>query len=90
MADVTDGEREVCFRCQLPQWTHELWPCIPTHMAAFVDEDDMRREVVLRELNDGALAGFDTRVTEQAVDLILAALNRYDAWKAGFGDRLPH
>ncbi|MEU0659642.1 hypothetical protein [Streptomyces lavendulocolor] len=89
MSDLTHEEREICFRCQLPCWTHELWQCVPAHMAAFVDEDDMRREVVLRELNDGVLAGFDSRVTEHAVDLVLAALNRYDAWKAGLGDRQP-
>lgn len=86
MDDMTDNERETCFRCQLPKWTHELWMCTPAHMAAFVDEDDMRREVVLRELNDGALAGMSSRVTEQAADMILAVLNRYDAWKAGLGD----
>jgi hypothetical protein len=48
----------------------------------FVGDDDMRREVVLRELNQGALAGMPTEVTEQAVDLVLAVLNRYDAWAA--------
>ncbi|NEB70351.1 hypothetical protein [Streptomyces microflavus] len=79
-------DRKVCFRCQLPTWTHELWLCTPAHMEAFVDEDDMRREVVLRELNDGVLAGFPSRVTDQAVDMVLAVLNRYDAWKAGLGD----
>lgn len=76
-------EPDVCTRCRMPQWTHELWKCMPWHMAAFCDEDDMRRQVVLRELNDGALAGMQIEVTEQAADLVLAALNRYDAWKAG-------
>lgn len=43
---------------------------------------DMRREIVLRELNQGALAGFQSEVTGQAADLVLAALDRYDTWAA--------
>lgn len=49
-------------------------------MSALAQNDDMRREVVRRELNQGALAGMQAEVTEQAADLILAALDRYDAW----------
>lgn len=83
MLETVDTDHEACTRCRLPKWTHELWTCMPWHIGAFVDEDDMRRQVVLRELNDGALAGMSSRVTEQAVDMVLAVLNRYDAWKAG-------
>jgi hypothetical protein len=83
MCAPNDEDPDICARCRLPRWTHELWKCLPWHMEAFVDEDDMRRQVVLRELNDGVLAGMGSRVTEQAVDLILAALHRYDAWKVG-------
>lgn len=43
---------------------------------------DMRREIVLREINQGALAGMHSEISEQAADLVLAALDRYDAWKA--------
>ncbi|MGW3383326.1 hypothetical protein ACWDCO_24460 [Streptomyces albogriseolus] len=45
--------------------------------------DDMRREIVLREINQGALAGMQTEISENAADLVLAALDRYDAWAAG-------
>jgi hypothetical protein len=82
----TDPSDEVCTRCRLPKWTHDLWTCIPYHMADFVGDDELRREVVLRELNQGALAGMSSEVTEYAADLILAALNRYDAWKAARSD----
>lgn len=81
MQDLTDEDHKICTRCRLPEWTHDLWRCLPSHMPEFAEDDDMRREVVLRELNQGALAGFASEVTEQAADLILAALNRYDAWK---------
>ncbi|MET9521552.1 hypothetical protein [Streptomyces coeruleorubidus] len=79
---LTDADRDTCTRCRMPFWTHDLWTCMPYHMPEFAEEDDMRREVVLRELNQGALAGFQSEVTEQAADLVLAALNRYDAWRA--------
>jgi hypothetical protein len=46
-------------------------------------DHDMRREIVLRELNQGALAGKQSEVSEYAADLILAALGRYDTWAAG-------
>ena len=82
MPEMIDADREICTRCRLPYWTHDLWTCMPYHMPDFAEDDDMRREVVLRELNQGALAGFQSEVTEQAADLVLAALNRYDAWKA--------
>ena len=45
--------------------------------------DDMRREIVLREINQGALAGFRSEITKQAADLVIAALDRYDTWVAG-------
>lgn len=44
---------------------------------------DMRRQIVLREINQGALAGMQSEISEQAADLVLAALDRYDAWTAG-------
>lgn len=80
--EPTPDSSDVCPRCQLPEWTHDLWTCIPAHMDQYAENDDMRREVVLRELNQGALAGMQVEVTERAVDLVLAALNRYDAWAA--------
>lgn len=46
-------------------------------------DHDMRRQIVLRELNQGALAGMQSEVTEQGADLVLAALDRYDTWAAG-------
>lgn len=82
MPELTDEDREVCTRCRLPKWTHDLWKCVPSHMPEFAEDDDMRREVVMRELNQGALAGMGIEITEHAADLVLAALNRYDAWKA--------
>jgi hypothetical protein len=45
--------------------------------------DDMRRQIVLREINQGALAGMPSEISEQAADLVLAALDRYDTWAAG-------
>lgn len=39
---------------------------------------DMRIEVVKRELNQGALAGFDSSVTEYAAKLVVAALDTFD------------
>ncbi|MFE6815972.1 hypothetical protein [Streptomyces sp. NPDC057677] len=42
--------------------------------------DDMRRQIVLREINQGALAGMPSTVSENAADLVLAALDRYDRW----------
>lgn len=45
--------------------------------------DDMRREIVLREINQGALAGMQSEISEQGADLVLAALDRYDTWAAG-------
>ena len=44
--------------------------------------DDMRRQIVLRELNQGALAGMQSEISEHAADLVLAALDRYDNWAA--------
>ena len=82
MSKLTDYDRGVCPRCQFPNWTHDLWKCVPYHMPEFAEDDDMRRQVVLRELNQGALAGLGSEISEQAADLVLAALNRYDAWRA--------
>jgi hypothetical protein len=51
---------------------------------------DMRIEVVKREINQGALAGFDSTITDQAALLIIAALDSFDqqaledAWRRGF------
>jgi len=44
--------------------------------------DDMRRQIVLREINQGALAGMPSEISEQAADLVLTALDRYDNWAA--------
>ncbi|MEH0586191.1 hypothetical protein QA942_19725 [Streptomyces sp. B21-106] len=44
------------------------------------EPDDMRRQIVLREINQGALAGRPSEISEQAADLVLAALDRYDQW----------
>lgn len=79
MREARDGE---CPRCRFPVWSHDLWKCIPWDMGKHVGDDELRREVVLRELNQGALAGMSSEVTDQAADLVLAALNRYDAWRA--------
>jgi hypothetical protein len=49
-------------------------------MAEYVGDDDLRREIVKREINQGALSGMSREVTEYAADLVLAALNRFDAW----------
>lgn len=48
-----------------------------------ITDQDMRREIVLRELNQGALAGMQSRVSEEGADLVLAALDRYETWAAG-------
>ena len=51
---------------------------------------DMRIQVVLRELNQGALAGLGSEVSEYAARLIVAALDDFDyqslqrAWGDGF------
>ena len=44
--------------------------------------DDMRRQIVLREINQGALAGMPSEISESAASLVLAALDRYDTWAA--------
>jgi hypothetical protein len=51
---------------------------------------DVRIQVVLRELSQGALAGIDSQVTEYAARLVVAALDSFDyqslqtAWGDGF------
>ena len=51
---------------------------------------DMRIEVVKRELNQGALAGFESSVTDYAAKLVVSALDTYDehaiaeAFRRGF------
>jgi hypothetical protein len=51
---------------------------------------DMRIEVVKREINQGALAGFGSAVTDFAASLVIAALDSYDqaaldlAYRDGF------
>ena len=53
---------------------------------------DMRIEVVKRELNQGALAGLDSTVTDYAGRLVIAALDSYDeaaldqAYRLGYYD----
>jgi hypothetical protein len=44
--------------------------------------DDMRRQIVLREINQGALAGMPSEISDYAATLVLEALNRYDEWAA--------
>lgn len=39
---------------------------------------DMRIEIVKRELNQGALAGLDSQITDHAARLVIAALDSYD------------
>jgi hypothetical protein len=41
---------------------------------------DMRREIVLREINQGALAGMPSDITASAADLVLNALDAFDNW----------
>lgn len=50
------------------------------------DYADMRIEVVKREVNQGALAGMDRRITTYAAQLVVAALDSFDeeARKAEF------
>lgn len=43
-----------------------------------MDIPDMRVQVVKRELNQGALAGFDSTVTKYAALLVIAALDSFD------------
>jgi hypothetical protein len=46
---------------------------------------DMRLEVVKREINQGALAGMGSAITDQAALLVIAALDSYDEaalWRA--------
>lgn len=51
---------------------------------------DMRVQVVMREINQGALAGFSSEVTEYAARLVIQALDTFDyqsvqaAWGDGF------
>jgi hypothetical protein len=51
---------------------------------------DMRIQVVLRELNQGALAGLGSEISEYAARLIIQALDSFDyqslhtAWGDGF------
>ena len=51
---------------------------------------DMRIQVVMRELNQGALAGCGSAVSEYAARLVIAALDSFDyqslntAWGDGF------
>src|SRR5258708_12601756 len=51
---------------------------------------DMRIQVVMREISQGALAGMDSAITEHAARLIIAALDTFDyqalqtAWGDGF------
>lgn len=51
---------------------------------------DMRIQVALREVNQGALAGMNSQITEYAARLVIAALDTFDyqslqtAWGDGF------
>lgn len=51
---------------------------------------DMRIQVVLREINQGALAGMGSQISEQAARLVITALDDFDyravqtAWGDGF------
>lgn len=43
-----------------------------------VREGDMRIEVVKREINQGALAGYDSQITDYAAALVIVALDSFD------------
>lgn len=57
-----------------------------------IDRADMRIEIVKREINQGALAGFDSKITDYAARLVIAALDSFDeatreaAYAQGFRD----
>jgi hypothetical protein len=44
-----------------------------------IRDRDMRREIILREINQGALAGMGREIGEYAADLVIDALDAYDA-----------
>ncbi|WP_239404661.1 hypothetical protein [Frankia sp. Cj3] len=56
---------------------------------------DMRRQIVLRAINTGALAGMSSEISEYAADLVIDALDRYDAsresdhWKSHSWECVP-
>ncbi len=39
---------------------------------------DMRRQIILRAINQGALAGMSSAISEYAADLVIDALDAYD------------
>lgn len=51
---------------------------------------DMRVQIVMREINQGALAGFSSEISEYAAGLVIQALDTFDyqsvqtAWGDGF------
>lgn len=51
---------------------------------ALIAEADMRIEVVKRELNQGALAGNGSAITEYAAALVVAALDSFDTRRRNF------
>lgn len=48
------------------------------HAQQLLADADMRIEVVKREVNQGALAGHGSEITDYAAALIIAALDNYD------------
>lgn len=50
------------------------------HGVDAIDRADMRIEIVKREINQGALAGSDSAITSYAAQLVIAALDSFDAY----------
>lgn len=74
-----------CHNCNLDIPHRELLDHILiTHNGDYTypPDQDLRREIVLREINEGALAGMPSRITQWAAQHVLDALSRYDAWAA--------
>lgn len=64
----------------------------PSYLNVDTAHADMRIEIVKREINQGALAGFRSEITDYAAALVIAALDSYDeaalkqAYRAGYRD----
>jgi len=43
-----------------------------------IDDGDMRIEIVRREINQGALAGLESAITDQAAAMVIAVLDSFD------------
>jgi hypothetical protein len=58
---------------------HEEDPLAQWERFLAASRGDMRIQVVKRAINQGALAGFDSRVTDYAAWLVIDALDSFDA-----------